>query len=62
MWDLPPAALGPFLAALPSPMVLGKVRLDDGTSVTGFLCEPADLLDAPDITGHGGWLAYLESR
>ncbi|MFI1991817.1 allophanate hydrolase [Actinoplanes sp. NPDC020271] len=62
VWDMPPAALGPFLVALPSPMALGKVRLDDGTSVTGFLCEQAGLADAPDITGHGGWLAYLESR
>lgn len=62
VWDLPPAALGPFLAALPSPMVLGKVRLSDGTAVTGFLCEPAGVDGAPDITGHGGWLSYLESR
>jgi allophanate hydrolase len=61
LWELPPAALGPFLAALPSPMALGKVRLADGTSVTGFLCEPAALTDAPDITAHGGWRAYLES-
>ncbi|GIM97357.1 allophanate hydrolase [Paractinoplanes toevensis] len=61
LWELPPAALGPFLAALPAPMALGKVRLADGTSVTGFLCEPAALTDAPDITAHGGWLAYLES-
>lgn len=62
VWELPPAALGPFLAALPSPMALGKVRLADGTSVTGFLCEPADLAGAPDITAHGGWIAFLESR
>ncbi|GIF22920.1 allophanate hydrolase [Actinoplanes tereljensis] len=61
LWELPPAALGPFLAALPAPMALGQVRLADGTSVTGFLCEPAALADAPDITAHGGWLAYLES-
>ncbi|WP_436532627.1 allophanate hydrolase [Actinoplanes sp. HUAS TT8] len=62
VWELPPAAVGPFLAALPSPMALGKVVLADGSSVTGFLCEQADLDSAPDITGHGGWLAYLESR
>ena len=61
LWELPPAALGPFLAALPEPMTLGKVRLADGTSVTGFLCEPAALAGAPDITAHGGWRAYLES-
>ncbi|BCY10858.1 allophanate hydrolase [Actinoplanes sp. L3-i22] len=61
VWDVPPAALGPFLAGLPEPMALGKVRLADGSSVTGFLCEPVAMDGAPDITGHGGWLAYLSS-
>ncbi|GLW35086.1 allophanate hydrolase [Actinoplanes regularis] len=61
VWELPSAALGPFLAGLPEPMLLGKVRLADGTSVTGFLCEPVATQDAPDITAHGGWLAYLTS-
>ncbi|GAA4604978.1 allophanate hydrolase [Actinoplanes octamycinicus] len=61
VWELPPDALGRFLAALPSPMVLGRVELEDGTSVTGFLCEGVGLVDAPDITAHGGWRAYLSS-
>ncbi|MGW0035846.1 allophanate hydrolase [Gordonia sp. NPDC003376] len=38
VWTLSPAALGGFLAALPSPMSLGKVELDDGRWVTGFGC------------------------
>ncbi|SDS89608.1 allophanate hydrolase [Actinoplanes derwentensis] len=59
IWEMPPAALGPFLAALGEPMTLGKVRLADGTSVTGFLSEAAALAGAPDITHHGGWRAYL---
>jgi allophanate hydrolase len=61
VWELPPAALGPFLAALPAPMTLGKVRLADGALVTGFLCEAVAVENAPDITAHGGWLAYLSS-
>ncbi|WP_426513634.1 allophanate hydrolase [Dactylosporangium sp. McL0621] len=61
LWELPPAALGPFLAALPTPMVLGKVRLEGGSTVTGFLCEAVAVDDAPDITAHGGWRAYLTS-
>ncbi|GAA1568997.1 allophanate hydrolase [Dactylosporangium maewongense] len=61
LWELPPAAVGPFLAALPSPMALGKVHLDDGSTVTGFLCEAVAVADAPDITAHGGWRAYLAS-
>jgi allophanate hydrolase len=62
LWALPPAALGPFLAGLPAPMALGKVRLDDGTEATGFLCEPVACADAPDITAHGGWRSYLAAR
>ncbi|MFC7245639.1 allophanate hydrolase [Catellatospora aurea] len=61
VWLLPPAALGRLLAALPEPMTLGKVRLADGSLVTGFLCESAATEDAPDITEHGGWRSYLAS-
>jgi allophanate hydrolase len=61
VWELPPAALGRFLAALPAPMTLGQVRLAGGTSVTGFLCEAVAADGAPDITAYGGWLAYLTS-
>ncbi|WP_369239172.1 allophanate hydrolase [Streptomyces sp. R21] len=59
VWRLPAEGLGRLLAALPRPMALGQVELADGSSVPGFLCEPAALPDAPDITTHGGWRAYL---
>ena len=59
LWALPLAALGTFLASLPSPMALGRVRLDDGRAVTGFLCEGAATEGALDITGSGGWVGYL---
>jgi allophanate hydrolase len=61
LWALPPAQLGSFLAALPSPMALGQVTLEHGREVVGFLCEPAALEGAPDISEHGSWLAYLSS-
>jgi allophanate hydrolase len=59
VWELPPVGFAELVAALPPPMVVGPVRLDDGSLVTGFLCEPAALDGTPDITAHGGWLAYL---
>ncbi|MFD9127056.1 allophanate hydrolase [Kitasatospora sp. NPDC059571] len=59
LWELPAAGLGALLAALPAPMVLGGVELADGSRVTGFLCEPAALEGAADITAAGGWAAYL---
>jgi len=40
-------------------MTLGQVELSDGSSVPGFLCEPAALTDATDITTYGNWRAYL---
>ncbi len=61
IWRLPAEGLGRLLAALPRPMTLGSVQLADGTSVPGFLCEPAALADAEDITTHGGWRSYLRS-
>nr|BFF25747.1 hypothetical protein GCM10025732_37120 [Glycomyces mayteni] len=53
-WLLAPAALGAFLAALPAPMTLGKVELDDGTWATGFV---ANAPEGEDITAAGGWRA-----
>ena len=61
LWRLPPAAVADFLAALPAPMALGRVRLIDGTSPIGFLCEPAALAGTDDITEYGSWPMYLRS-
>jgi allophanate hydrolase len=62
VWRLPAAGLGRLLADLPRPMALGRVELADGTHVPGFLCEPAALEGAEDITEYGGWRGYLRAR
>lgn len=62
VWALPPEAFGRFVARIPAPLGVGKVTLADGSAVTGFLCEAHALADAEDITGFGGWRAFLESR
>lgn len=59
VWALPKAGVGTFLAGIPAPLGLGTVKLEDGTSVKGFICESAGLDGATDITGFGGWRAYL---
>jgi allophanate hydrolase len=61
LWCLPPAGLASLLAALPAPMALGRVQLADGSEPVGFLCEPAAVAGAEDITGHGSWPAYLDA-
>jgi allophanate hydrolase len=40
-------------------MGLGRVRLEDGSEPTGFLCEALAIDGAEDITAHGSWLEYL---
>ncbi|TQF31444.1 allophanate hydrolase [Bradyrhizobium sp. UNPA324] len=59
IWSLSPSAFGKFVNAIPSPMVIGTVRLADGRSVKGFLVEPEVLGDARDITSYGGWRKFM---
>lgn len=59
-WLLSPAALGRFLAALPAPMLLGKVEFDDGTWRTGFGCDGSAATGA-DISAYGSWPAAIEA-
>jgi allophanate hydrolase len=59
VWELPTAGFGDFVASIPAPMTIGKVLLADNTEIPGFLCEPAALDGARDITASGGWLAHL---
>ncbi len=62
VWALPPEAFGRFVAKIPAPLGIGKLTLDDGSSVSGFLCEAHALAGATEITQFGGWRAYLASR
>ncbi|GAN79439.1 allophanate hydrolase [Acidocella aminolytica] len=62
VWSLSPEAFGRFVAALPAPMGIGRVTLDDGSVHPGFLCEAYALEGAEDITSYGGWRAYLTER
>jgi allophanate hydrolase len=59
VWELSRAGFAEFVANVPPPMVIGKVELSDGSLVPGFLCEARAIESAIDITGHGGWRAYL---
>ncbi|MEX6505172.1 allophanate hydrolase [Jiella sp. M17.18] len=61
IWSLDPAAFGDFVATIPQPLGIGRLTLADGSAVCGFLCEPAGLAGARDITAFGGWRAYCQS-
>lgn len=59
VWALPAEGFGTFVVGIPAPLCIGTLRLADGTSPKGFLVEPEGLVGAEDITGHGGWRAYI---
>ncbi|MCF4166761.1 allophanate hydrolase [Zavarzinia compransoris] len=61
VWALPAAAFGRFVAAIPAPLGIGKISLEDGSAVSGFLCEAHAVQGAPEITPLGGWRAYCAS-
>lgn len=62
VWQMPMAELGSFVAGIPSPLGIGKVTLDSGETLTGFICEQGGIADAEDISRFGGWRAYLTDR
>jgi allophanate hydrolase len=62
LWRLPAAGFARFMAGLTAPMAIGRVSLADGRDVLGFLCEPAAIQGAADITGYGGWRAWREQQ
>jgi allophanate hydrolase len=59
LWRLPTAAFATFVAAIPAPLGIGKVELDDGRQVCGFLAEAAACTGTPDISTWGSWPAWL---
>ncbi|NBD21202.1 allophanate hydrolase [Aquabacterium fontiphilum] len=62
VYAVPQSAIGSFLALIPPPLGLGSVELADGSWVKGFICEPAGLAGAEDISHFGGWRAYIRHR
>jgi allophanate hydrolase len=59
VWALPREQVGGFLQLIPAPLGLGKLELQDGRWVSGFICEPYALDGARDITRSGGWRHYI---
>jgi len=59
VYELGLEAFGSFVAEVPPPLAIGTVMLEDGSHVKGFVAEPRALEGAEDITGLGGWRAYI---
>ena len=61
VWRMDRARFGDFYARVPAPLCFGTIELEDGTSVSGFLCEAHATAGARDISALGGWRSYLAS-
>jgi allophanate hydrolase len=62
LWAMTPAAFGKFVAAIPPPLSIGTVKLADGRQAKGFIVEPAAIEGAKDISGYGGWRAFVAEK
>jgi allophanate hydrolase len=62
VWEMPASRFGSFVAGIPAPLGIGQLALADGSAVNGFICEPIGIAGAQDITGYGGWRAWLAAR
>lgn len=62
VWEVSPAGFATFVAAIPSPLGIGTLELEDGEQVQGFLVESYAVAGAPDITRFGGWRNYLKQK
>jgi allophanate hydrolase len=62
VWAMPEETVGSFLSLIPPPLGLGTVRLAGDSYTKGFLCEPAGLEGAEEITHLGGWRRYIAMK
>jgi allophanate hydrolase len=61
IWEMSAAAFADFVSAIPSPLGIGAILLEDKSYVQGFVCESFALSAAPDISQFGGWRSYVAS-
>jgi allophanate hydrolase len=59
VWGVSTEAFGRLVAAVPTPLSIGTIKLSDGRGVKGFLVEAAATIGARDISNFGGWRAFL---
>ncbi|MBQ0922123.1 allophanate hydrolase [Hydrogenophaga aromaticivorans] len=59
IWEMPTQHFGSFVDGVLAPLGIGKVKLADGSWVSGFVCEAVGVEDGTDITALGSWRAWL---
>jgi allophanate hydrolase len=59
---MPVEHYGTFVAAIPAPLGIGMITLDDGRSVQGFVCDSEAISGARDISEFGGWRNFIAAQ
>jgi allophanate hydrolase len=59
VWEMPSEHFGSFVDGIPAPLGIGKVKLANGTWVSGFVCEALGAVGGTEITHLGSWRAWL---
>ncbi len=62
LWDISAEGLVSILQNEPAGLTVGKVELDDGSTVPGVLAEPYIVEGCLEISEFGGWRAYPGSQ
>ena len=62
IWDVPAAAVAVILEQEPAGLCIGRVILEDDSSVLGVLGESYLCDTGIEITEYGGWRAYTASK
>ncbi|RYD43369.1 MAG: hypothetical protein EOP85_10235 [Verrucomicrobiaceae bacterium] len=62
VWELEPAAFGDFVSKIPGPLGIGKVKLESGEEVPGFIAEPRAVEGAEEITASGSWRTWISRK
>lgn len=58
VYRMTPEAFGTFVARIPEPLGIGKILLENGKTVCGFIAEPLVQQSGTEITSLGDWRNY----
>lgn len=62
VWKMPLENFGAFMVQIASPLGIGTLFLEDGSTVYGFICECDAIKGAQEISEFGGWRGYLAQK
>jgi hypothetical protein len=62
LWSLPRTGFTQIIEGEPDGLSVGRLLLEDGTGPLGVIAEPRLVAGMAEITGFGGWRAYVAAK